>query len=66
MNEHELIDGTLITVPGGIVAKCTCGWVSDIGFSGMMTSLRFREHQQAAKDAATDAAIHDRPWGSGQ
>ena len=42
---HQLIDDTLIRAAGGIVAKCTCGWVSRPYFSGMSASLTFREHQ---------------------
>lgn len=43
--EHKLIDATLVREPGGIVARCICGWVSRPCFSSMVASNEFQTHR---------------------
>lgn len=52
--EHKLANGTLITTDRGIVARCTCGWMSTPHFSSLSASAEFRDHQdryEEKKDA---------------
>jgi hypothetical protein len=46
--KHELKDGTLRVVSGGIEAECVCGW-SSIHFSSFTASAAFRDHQENAE-----------------
>lgn len=48
--QHNLVGSTLIRVDDGIVARCTCGWVSRECFSSLIASSIFRDHQEAAKN----------------
>lgn len=48
--EHHLIDNTLFIEEAGVLAKCTCGWVSRPYFSGTSANLAFREHQESERD----------------
>jgi hypothetical protein len=47
MSQHELVDNTLIVVPGGVLARCTCGWQSGPRFSSMVASALFRDHLES-------------------
>lgn len=51
MSEHRLVNNTLTRKPGGIVAKCTCGWTSE-HFTSLSASAAFLNHveQQQKKD----------------
>lgn len=46
MSNHQLVNGTLVREPSGIVARCICGWSSS-HFSSMSASCAFRDHQEA-------------------
>lgn len=48
---HRMIGDTMVRERDGIVAKCTCGWVSRPYFSGMSATVAFRDHQREAKEA---------------
>lgn len=43
--KHELVDGSLRVVKGGIEAKCKCGW-SSIHFTSLAASAAFRDHKE--------------------
>lgn len=45
--QHDLVDRTLIRADDGIVARCTCGWVSRGYFTILTASGAFRDHQEA-------------------
>lgn len=47
--QHRLVNDTLVTEDGGIVAYCTCGWNSGRRFSSMIASTIFRDHRDNAK-----------------
>lgn len=49
MNDHYLIDGTLIRIASGIVARCSCGWISIPHFNSFTASVNFRQHQNDAR-----------------
>ena len=55
MAEHKLVGGTLTRNEDGIVARCTCGWVST-HFSSMAASAAFQDHQECKDRPALSAA----------
>lgn len=48
--KHELVNGTLTRESDGIMAKCTCGWVTRGRFSSFAASAAFQEHQESPAD----------------
>jgi len=46
MSDHKLVAGTLLRESGGIVARCTCGWVSGGHFSSMGASAAMMDHKE--------------------
>lgn len=54
MSEHKLVDGTLIREAGGIVARCTCDWVSRGHFSSLSASATFMAHQEDEANITED------------
>jgi len=42
--DHRLVGDAVHRLDDGILAQCTCGWVSRGHFSSMAASAAFREH----------------------
>jgi hypothetical protein len=54
---HELVENALTREPGGIIARCTCGWSSGPRFSSFVASSLFMDHRNRMnenRDAETE------------
>ena len=51
--KHELVGKSLDIEVDGVIARCTCGWISRGHFSGFTASAAFQEHKEESDDAVT-------------
>lgn len=59
MAEHKLINGTLVVTQDGVVAKCSCGWVSRPCFTSMTASCLFMDHQEGYEASLPDRILKE-------